>query len=284
MNSEIQVAKLQCQTDERNLRDRVNLMTTHISDEEHTSKEDANVVRTYLNQIDESLGEQTKSWNVMKSLPLKPDTLNKVFSKEEEVKKFVSERRLLARAFIYKIDPSTAESKKKAGSDVVYINGSDSKHLEPERMKNPRFSGDIRSFARFKSDFEKILVPAYPDKFKQAYVIKQSCLQGDAKKLVENMDDIDKIWKRLQGRYGDNIEIVNVVIKDIEKFHFTKHEYDQGIINLVDEIEKGVQDLDAINAKHEIANAYTVKLIETKLPRQILTRWLEKESEMEIKE
>ena len=43
---------------------------------------------------------------------------------------------------------------------------------------------------------------------------------------------------------------------------------------LVDELDKGVQDLDAIGARHEIANAYTVNILESKLPYLVLTRWL----------
>ena len=36
------------------------------------------------------------------------------------------------------------------------------------------------------------------------------------------------------------------------------------MIRLVDELEKGVQDLTEINSKHDIANAITVKLLEEK--------------------
>ena len=51
------------------------------------------------------------------------------------------------------------------------------------------------------------------------------------------------------------------------------------MINLVDTLEKGVRDLEAVKSKHEIANAYTVKLLEAKLPSVIYTKWLEKEDE-----
>ena len=152
--------------------------------------------------------------------------------------------------------------------------GSDSKHLKREKMQNPKFSGDIRLFARFRSNFEKIVVPTCPDKYQQAYIIKRTCLQGECKKLVENLGDIDKIWERLEDRYGNTTEIVNVVLQGIQQFQFSKNfnERHQGIVKLVDELDRGVQDLEAIDAKHEIANAYTVRILEGKLPIEVLTR------------
>ena len=104
-------------------------------------------------------------------------------------------------------------------------------------------------------------------------------MKGSAKALVENLSDLDEIWKRLESRYGDSLEIVNLVVSDIENLNFNKKEPDKGMISLVDTLEKGVRDLEAVKSKHEIANAYTVKLLETKLPSSICTKWLEKEEE-----
>ena len=57
-----------------------------------------------------------------------------------------------------------------------------------------------------------------------------------------------------------------------------KVDWDASLVNLVDVLEKGTQDLTAIEARAEIANTYTVSLIEGKLPRRTLTKWLGKES------
>ena len=76
--------------------------------------------------------------------------------------------------------------------------GSDYKHLKREKMQDPKFSVDIWLFAPFRSNFEKIVAPTCPDKCQQAYIIKRSCLQGECKKLVENLSDIDKIWETLE--------------------------------------------------------------------------------------
>ena len=39
-------------------------------------------------------------------------------------------------------------------------------------------------------------------------VLKEACLHGAAYELVQNLDNIDEIWKRLSERYGDYLDIV----------------------------------------------------------------------------
>ena len=184
-------------------------MKEHIGDVSYTTKADANAARSYLSQVDESLGELTKSWNILKRLPsLDGARLTEIFAKEEEIKKFVLDSRLEVLSYITKIDPEgSVDGRSVAGSDTGTAPKLDTRSLKTEKIKNPKFSGDIRLYARFKSNFEKIVVAAHSDKDHQAYVMKTSCLQGEPKRLVENIDDIDKIWERLENRYGSTTEI-----------------------------------------------------------------------------
>ena len=64
------------------------------------------------------------------------------------------------------------------------------------------------------------------------------------------------------------------MIKDIQKIVIQKYEQDKGVVELVDVLEKGIRDLSIIGKMNEIANAYTIKLIEQKLPRRIMLKWL----------
>ena len=51
---------------------------------------------------------------------------------------------------------------------------------EEERSFNGRsFNGDIPSFARFKADFNDIVVPNNPSVKAKTYVLKEHCLQGE---------------------------------------------------------------------------------------------------------
>ena len=100
--------------------------------------------------------------------------------------------------------------------------------------------------------------------------------------MVENIVGIEDIWEVLDSKYGDSIDIVNLVIKDIEKFQLPRNDQEIGLFNLLHILKKGVQNLTAIHARTGFANAYTVKLLETKLPKRALAKWVEKENNQSI--
>ena len=60
-------------------------------------------------------------------------------------------------------------------------------------------------------------MPAYDDPMHQVYVLKETCLHGSAYELVRNLDDLDEIWKRLSKRFGNCLDIVDLIIKREEK-------------------------------------------------------------------
>jgi hypothetical protein len=148
------------------------------------------------------------------------------------------------------------------------------------KLSTPTFHGDIRTFAQFKGDFESVIAPYYPNKVHQVHLLKYTALKGPAKALVENMSDLDQIWNRLDSRYGNPLEIVTLVVNDIENLKFNSKDHDKGIVQLVDTLEKGVWDLEAVQSRHEISTAYTVKLLESKLPESILNKWYDKEEDL----
>ena len=155
--------------------------------------------------------------------------------------------------------------------------GSTSNDLRTEKIKPPKFSGDIRSYARFKADFDAIVVPVYKNENMRTYVLRESCLTGSAYEVAKNLDSSEEIWARLNERYGDSIEVVDSVIKELKGTTINKHDQDRGVVELIDVLEKGVRDLTAIKKRSEIANAFTVKLLEQKLPRRVMMKWLDEE-------
>ena len=220
--------------------------------------------------------EAIKSWNTIEMLLTDMDEIEKAIETETKIKLIILTKIAHAKSFIAKhkrvlITPSHSSTRlMSAPSDR---NGS----VRLEKMRPPRFSGNIRNFARFRADFEAVVMPAYDDMMHQVYVLKETCLHGSAYELVRKLDDLDEIWKRLSERYGDCLDIVDLVIKDIQDVVIPKFNQEQGFVTLVDVLEKGLQDLTAIGKRREIANAYTVKLIEQKLPRRVMLRWLEEE-------
>ena len=72
----------------------------------------------------------------------------------------------------------------------------------------------------------------------QIYVLKEHCLQGESKKLVVKMSDLTAIWKRLESRYMDEIEIVNSVMIEIQNFQLKKSDQDRSLIKFVGKLER----------------------------------------------
>ena len=277
--AELKIAELQAENDKKTVQDNIKKLSELIEDEAKTEKEDANLAEIMLKEVESAYEEQIKSWNIYKTLVEDENQLKQLFEEETQIKNKLVETRTQANAFIRKIKPeSVPETKTTSSSSQDQSNS-----MKVEKMKNPSYHGDARSYARFKKNFKEIVVPNYPNEKQLIYVLKDNCLKGEAKKLVENIVDIKDIWERLDEKYGKDIDIVNLVVKDIQNLTIPKQDQESGFVNLVDTLEKGLQDLGAIEARNEIANAYTVKLIEEKLPYRIKSKWFEKESSEEAK-
>ena len=141
--------------------------------EEKNSKDDVALVLSYLSQIEESLN-QTKSQNTLKSLELSKNKVTLLFIKEGEVWRHVNDCTVLANAFIKKTDPQTVVAKRHSSTFSIAETSekSDSTVLKMEKAKYPTFSGDIRCYARFKTDFNDFVVPSNKDPKTQTYVLK----------------------------------------------------------------------------------------------------------------
>lgn len=93
--------------------------------------------------------------------------------------------------------------------------------------------------------------------------MKETCLSGQAYELVRNLETTEEVLERLEKGYGEVLEVVDAVINKISDANIKGMDQDKGIIQLIDVLEKGVNDLTANKKRFEIA--YTVKLIEQKL-------------------
>ena len=77
------------------------------------------------------------------------------------------------------------------------------------------------------------------------------------------------------------MDLVDVVIKDLVSMPSMKGNEDHKFVQMVDTLEKSLLDLEAIHARAEIANAYTVNMIESKISRQLYLAWLKAEEKDE---
>ena len=162
-DNEIRIAELQIEAKERSLNDRIAIMIEIVEDEARSTKDDAELVRTYLDQGNENLEDLFKSCTLLKSLQTDEEKLKELFTKQEQVKKHVANSVAQATFFINKVNPEAkVPSRSFSSSSSIDLSVDRDIHLKTEKVKNPVFSGDIRTFACFKADFNDFVVPKCP--------------------------------------------------------------------------------------------------------------------------
>ena len=172
-------------------------------------------------------------------------------------------------------DPSRESSPSRGDS-----RGAVTLDFKTEKIGFPTFSGDIRAFATFKRDFEDIVIDTGKyEKKHMSHILRNQCLDGEAKKLVQNINDFDIIWQKLVDKYDDKLEVIELITRQIASLKVLDNGDYQGIVNLVDVVEKADMDLQAAGKENVLNNPMTVRLILQKCPRDLreaVTRELNK--------
>lgn len=150
--------------------------------------------------------------------------------------------------------------------------GKDLCNLRLEKLKMPTFDGDIRQYPRFKKDFEQQVLPGLP-KGSAPYALR-SCLGKEPLRVVRSVDDdIEKMLKRLDEKYGDPAKLADVVIDSIKVVKVIKEGEHKRFIDFVNVIEDAYQDLRRLGLEKEITTTSSVSIIEKKLPNDVRKEW-----------
>ena len=186
---------------------------------EDTVEADAVYVETVIRDLLEKDNQLTKVSIRVKEMLVDDDDgamKTEISTKETALHKSVQDCRAKGNKFVATIRSKVTQAiAAQKTTETSVKSSSASSAWRMERTKFPTFSGNPRDFASFKGDFEAIVVPEYPNELHRTYALKENCLKGEAKKLVRNMNDYTSIWERLNDRFGDNIQIVDTIIKDI---------------------------------------------------------------------
>ena len=98
----------------------------------------------------------------------------------------------------------------------------------------------------------------------------RNALPDNAKSLVRNMsDNIKEMWTRLDERYGDEGNIVEIVLNDIKHFRLIKEDEERRLLASIDVIEKASMELKYLGREPEIKNSTIISIIEEKLPEDL---------------
>ena len=140
--SEVLIAELQYKANENSLRERIVSMMV-IADEKSTV-DNANILCSYLHQIEDSMSEQVKSGNLFKSLGPPPEKMTAVFNEEQILRKNVADSCLIASTRISKIQPESTLSLNESTTSASCSNmrNHNTNSIKSEKIKNPTFSSD----------------------------------------------------------------------------------------------------------------------------------------------
>ena len=104
----------------------------------------------------------------------------------------------------------------------------------------------------FKSDFEKLIQP----KIQKPYwvdTLKKNYLSGPALILVEKLDDIDQIWKKLLESYGNVKLLLQTKMNSLDKLgNLEVIEGDEKLVNALSKILNVMTELSTLAEKHKL--------------------------------
>ena len=133
-----------------------------------------------------------------------------------------------------------------------------------ERPKLPKFSGDVREYTVFKSDFTHIIDSRYGKR--DAITILRTCLEGRPLEMIRGIGtDYDAAWDHLDSLYGDPRYVADAIINDLNKFRQLKDHEDSRFCDLVHLVRRCYNTLKEIGRTNDMDNSNMLAMIERKM-------------------
>ena len=159
---------------------------------------------------------------------------------------------------------------------VSHVNKSQSL-FRIEKPKMPIFSGDVREYGTFKSDFKHLVESRYSKR--DAITILRSCLQGKPLEMIKGIgQDYDAAWEYLEAVYGDPRFVADMITQDISKFKPMKEGEDARFCDLVHLVKRSFNTLKEVGRENDMNNNHMLAIIEQKMyadDRKVWSRHLE---------
>ena len=120
----------------------------------------------------------------------------------------------------------------------------------------PKFSGDVREYAIFRSDFRRSVEARYSKR--DAISILHACLQGKPLELIKRIgSDYDAAWEYLDSIYGDSRYVSDTITQDIVKFRPKRDGEDARFCDLVHLVKRCYNTLKEVGLPSDMDNIAT---------------------------
>ena len=166
----------------------------------------------------------------------------------------------------------------KESSESVEVIKNETCSFKLEKPKMPKFSGDVREYAIFRSDFKHAVEARYTKR--DAITFLRTCLQGKPLDLIKGIgSDYDAAWEYLDSIYGDPRFVSDTITQDIVKFRPIRDGEDARFCDLVHLVKRCYNTLKDVGLPSDMDNSHMLSLIEQKMcvdDRKVWSRDLEK--------
>jgi len=166
----------------------------------------------------------------------------------------------------------------KRSSEGVKVVQKETCSFKMEKPKMPKFYGDVREYAIFRSDFKHAIEARYSKR--DAITILRTCLQGKPLDLIKGTgSDYDAAWEYLDSIYGDPRFVSDTVTQDIVKFRPICDGEDVRFCELVHLVKRCYNTLKEVGLPSDMDNSHMLAIIEQKMSaddRKVWSRDLEK--------
>ena len=129
---------------------------------ENPSNGDVASVEAILEEITNREKELIKSWNKLLLFLTDEKEIEVLVHSETETKLRVSRKCTQVKQFLGFSKPKP-KLEASVSPEYEHTTRSETRGVKLEKMKPPKFSGNIRNYARFKTDFETIVMPSYDE-------------------------------------------------------------------------------------------------------------------------
>ena len=163
-------------------------------------------------------------------------------------------------------------------SESVEVIKKEACSFKMEKPKMPKFSGDVREYAIFRSDFKHTIEARYSKR--DAITILRACLQGKPLELIKGIrSDYDAAWEYLDSIYGDPRYVSDTITQDIVKFRPIGDGEDARFCDLVHLVKRCYNTLKEVGLPSDMDNSHMLSIIEQKMccdDRKVWSRELER--------
>ena len=120
-----------------------------------------------------------------------------------------------------------------------------------EKPKMPRFAGDVRDYAIFRSDFEHAVDTRFSKR--DAISLLRTSLHGWPLELIKGIGtDYDAAWSYLDSVYGDPRFVADTITQDITKFRPLRDGEDARFCDLVHLVQRSFSTLKEVGRPHDM--------------------------------